>query len=175
MKILVGLIFFLMSLNAYSKHPYYSMQQLINRVVENSNTVFIGKIIDKKEINDGLILDNYKVPIGFLKIEVLRVFKGKIKKNQQSLICTWFDRKEHEFNFSTEKELIFFGVDNGLYILLPSTFGYVFDPVKIDNELTKALKLRSKPIKDPNLIFEIVDSSDHVTRNACNEPDPWEH
>lgn len=175
MKTIIVVFFVLISFNVYSKPIRLSTQQLINRAAVHTDTIFVGRVLEKKEIEGGFILDKGSMPIGILKVEVLTVFRGKIVKNEQRLVCTWFDRREHEFNFTIGREFTFFGIDTGLNIQLPSVNGFIFDSTGMDKEFSKALKLRSKPIKDRNLIFEIVESGDNVTRNACNEPDAWEH
>ena len=157
----------------YSKYPYESLQDVMNRVVTQTDTIFVGKIIEKKEIEQGLIVDKWSKYIGFLKVEVIKIYRGNVKKNEKRLVCTWFDKTEHEFNFELGQEFTFFGIDTGLNIQLPSTYGYIRRATGIEKELSKALKLPRNLIKDRNLLFEIVDKGDNVIRNACNEPDAW--
>jgi len=175
MKIILIVFLFLITNNAYSKYPNESFQHVMNRVVTQTDIIFIGKILNKKEIERGLIVGNGTKFIGILEVKVLRKYRGHVRKNEKRLVCTWFDNTEHMFNFKVGQELTFFGVDTGLNIQLPSTYGYIRNSTGIKKELSNALKLRSKPNKDRNLIFEIVDSGDNVTRNACNEPDAWGH
>jgi hypothetical protein len=174
MKIFFMILCFLISSNAHSKYPYESLQHAINRVVKQTDTIFVGRILEKREINRGLVIGRGEKYIGMLEVEVIKTYRGQVRKNEKRLVCTWFDKTEHEFNFRIGQELIFFGIDTKLNIQLPSTYGYIRDSGSVENELSKALKLRSKPIKDRNLIFEIVEPDDNVTRNACNEPDAWQ-
>lgn len=175
MKICLAVLCFLLSGNVYSKYLYESLQEAINRAVKQSDTVFVGKILEKREIYRGLVVGTGAKHIGMLEVEIIKKYRGKVTENEKRLVCTWFDRTEHDFNFRIGQELIFFGVDTGLNIQLPSTYGYIRDSNGIEKELSKALKLRSRPIKDRNFIFEIVDPGDNVTRNACNEPNAWHH
>ncbi|MCQ8106424.1 hypothetical protein NP590_20160 [Methylomonas sp. SURF-2] len=173
-KIFLMVLCFLISGNAHSKYPYESLQHAVNRAVKQTDTVFVGRILEKREIDRGLIVGTGAKHIGMLEVEVIKKYRGRVIENEKRLVCTWFDRTEHDFNFRIGQELIFFGIDTGLNIQLPSTYRYIRASTGIEKELSKALKLRSKPIKDWNLIFEIVEASDNVTRNACNEPDAWQ-
>jgi hypothetical protein len=172
-KILLTVLCFLISGNAHSKHSYESLQHAVNHAVKQTDTVFVGKILEKREIDRGLVIGAGAKHIGMLEVEVVKKYRGRVIANEKCLVCTWFDRTEHDFNFRIGQELIFFGIDAGLNIQLPSTHGYIRASTSIEKELSKALKLRSKPIKNRNLIFEIVEPSDNVTRNACNESDAW--
>ncbi|MDT4331883.1 hypothetical protein ACQE3E_22000 [Methylomonas sp. MED-D] len=171
---LIFIVFLLLSSNAYSKYPIESFQNVMNRVVTQSDTIFIGKVLNEKTIEKGLVVGLGTKQIGILEVEVIKKYKGHVVKNEKRLVCTWFDNTEHLFNFKIGQELTFFGIDTGLNIQLPSTYGYIRSSSGIEKELSKSLKLRSKPNKDRNMIFEIVDSDSKVTRNACNEPDAWE-
>lgn len=173
-KIFLTVLCVLTSGNAHSKYPYESLQHAVNRAVKQTDTVFVGRILEKREIDRGLIVGAGAKHIGMLEVEIIKKYRGQVIENEKRLVCTWFDRTEHDFNFRIGQELIFFGIDTGLNIQLPSTYGYIRASTGIEKELSKALKLRSKPIKDRNLIFEIVELSDNVTRNACNEPDAWQ-
>ncbi|MFA6095078.1 MAG: hypothetical protein WC757_04315 [Candidatus Paceibacterota bacterium] len=175
MKIVNLILLFWLSTNTFSKPVIHTTQQLINRAAMNTDTIFIGKVLEKKEIDNGFILDNGHLPVGILKIEVLKVYRGMVKKTEQKFICTWFDKTEHEFTFEIGQELTFFGVETGINIQLPSTLGFVFASTGLEDKFSKALKLPINIRKNKNLIFEIVEPDDVVSRNACNEQDFWKN
>lgn len=175
MKIVTLILLFWLSENAFSKPVMHTTQQLIDRAAMNTNTIFIGKVLEKKEIDNGFILDTGHLPVGILKVEVLKVYRGQIKEAEQRFVCTWFDRTEHVFTFEIGREFTFFGVETDASIQLPSTLGFVFASTGLEKEFSKALELPVNTRKDKELIFEIVEPSDVVSRNACNEQDFWKN
>ncbi|WNB75566.1 hypothetical protein [Methylomonas koyamae] len=174
MKAIFAIFFYLFPLDVYSKPIIHTTEQFIERAAINTDTIFVGKVLEKKEIDDGFTLNNVSSPIGVLKVEVLKVYRGGIKEHEHRFVCTWFDRKEHPFTFAVGQEFTFFGINTSLNIQLPSTLGFIFAPTVFDRALTKALQLPSRPIKDQSLIFEFVESGDNITRNVCNESNAWQ-
>lgn len=174
MKLLITGILFLISINAYSKAVMnQTVQHKINNATLNSDTIFIGKVLEKQVIDDGLIVGASKKPIGIIKAEVTKTYRGNINTNQLVFLCTWFDGIENGFNFPVGHKYTFFGITTGYNIQMPMVNGFNFSATGIDTEISKALKLKGKRTKDRTPIFEIVDSEDAVTRNACNEPNFW--
>ena len=174
MKIIFAIFFSLFPLGVYSKPIVHTAEQFIERAAIHTDAIFVGKVLEKKEIDNGFTMNNVSSPIGVLKVEVLKVYRGGIKEHEQRFVCTWFDRKEHPFTFAIGQEFTFFGISTSLNIQLPSTLGFIFAPTGLNKALTKALQLPSRPIKDQSLIFEFVESGDNITRNACNELDAWQ-
>lgn len=175
MKIIIALFLFLLSTIVFSKPIYESTQNLMNDAAVKTDTIFKGRVIKKKKIEDGLVLTDSFLNIGILKVEILKVYRGKNKKNKQRFVCTWFDGKEHTFDFVIGKEFTFFGVDTELNIQLPGIYGFVFSSTVTNNELSKALKFKNKPITDRSTIFELFEPSDQILKNACNDPNAWGH
>jgi predicted small integral membrane protein len=181
MKIMMVIFFMLISFNAYSVKRAISgsRQQIINGDTVSSDTIFIGRVLGIKVIEDAFVTSRaskYGWPAIILKVEVLKVYRGKLVKGEQRLVCTWFDPIEFEdgFYIPTGKENTFFGVDIGPSIQLPD-FSPSTKDTGLDKELAKALKLPIYPnYKDPNVLFPWASPKDKLIRNVCNEPDAWE-
>lgn len=152
-----------------------SVQQKVNSATLNSDTIFVGKVIEKQVIENGLIIGASKKPIGIIKAEVIKKYRGSVYKRQQVFLCTWFDGIENGFNFPIGYDYTFFGINTGNNIQMPMVNGFNFTATGIDSQISKALKLINKRIKSQKPIFEIVGSEEVVTRNACNEPDFWKN
>lgn len=170
-NIIATILLVALSSYAHAKPIPYTTQQLINRAAKNSDTIFVGKVLGQKEIENGFSFNGNNLSIGILTVEVLKAYRGNLKQSDHKLVCTWIDKIEHKFNYPIGREFVFFGVDMKLNIQLPSTYGFIFAPDKIHKELYKALALRYKPIKNTKIVFEIVEPNDYVSRNVCNEPD----
>lgn len=173
MKIFLFVLLCIISAQAFSKYPYESLQHIMNRIVENSDTIFVGKILQKKEIERGLIVGSRSKNIGILEVEIIKKYRGNIKNKEKRLVCTWIDDAEHVFNFNVGQELMFFGINTGLTIQLPSTYGYIMEPMETEKALFKALKNKRQKTTDTKPFFETVHSGDTINKNACNEAVNW--
>lgn len=171
--ILFGLLFLNLSL-VQAKFPYESEQAVLNRVAIETDTTFVGRVLRKKTINDGLVYANGDtLSIGILEVEVLKVYRGDIRKNEKLLVCTWFDGYEYSFGFTSGQESIYFGIKVDNTVLIPSTHDYIRGwEIEKEPLINKALKLKRKRIKDKANLFATYFFS-KIIRNACNEPVTW--
>lgn len=170
------LLFFFLACNvhlAQAKHPKESQQQILNRVSENTDTIFIGRKLRAMSIKDGLVYaDGDTYPIGIIEVEVLKVYRGKININDKLLLCMRYFEYEASFDNSNLHDSLFFGlqVANNI-VLIPDTYGYTMKIPENISILQKALGLKRKNLNiDP---YEEVFSKNKIVRNACKEPMTW--
>jgi hypothetical protein len=157
-----------------AKHPYESEQAILNRVAIDTDTIFTGRVLRKKEFDNGLVYaDGNTWSIGILEVEILKVYRGNIRKNNTQLLCTWFLGGERPFGFSIDQELIFFGlkIDNNR-VLIPDTYGYIRGVEEKESAIYKALKLKKK-IKHKSNPFSEVFSDSEIVKNPCSESIDW--
>jgi hypothetical protein len=171
--IFFGLLFLNLNL-VYAKLANLPEQEVYNRVAIETDTVFIGRVLRVKTINDGLVYANGDtLPIGIMEQEVLKVYRGKISKGDKLLVCTWFDNGDFPFGPSFGTEAIVFGIKVDKKVLLPSILRYFSGVPKKESIIYKAIKLKQKNIKDKSNVLATYFSKSKATRNACNEPVTW--
>lgn len=153
-------------------HPNESDQEVLNRVAVDADTIFRGRVLREKAITNGLVFaDGDTLSIGIMEVEVLKVYRGHILKNDKLLLCTWFLDYEATFDNSNLHDSIFFGikVDNSR-VLIPDTYGYIRRGEEKEQNIYKALKLKHKKHSNP---FSEVFSNNKIMRNPCIEPITW--
>ena len=175
MRAIIIIFFMLIAFDAQSKRMPIPLQERLNWAAKRSNTIFIGRVLEQKTIKGGFVANGGIYGTGIVKVEVLKVYRGKLVKGEQRLVCSWFDEIENTFGFDDGSEALFFGVDTGVTIQLPTFFGYVRSSTGNKKELARALKLPSLVTKDPDLIPRLSSGIIlDLDRNACNEADVWE-
>lgn len=162
------ILIWMLSARAFSKYPYESTQQLVNRVAATSDTILTGEILYKREIERGLVVNSRPIRVGLMKVKIIKLYRGKLKNKEKIFICTWIDNMEHNFNYDVGKEFIFFGIKKQFSVQLPTTYGHIMDPDLVKEKIYTALKINKRAI-NTEPIFNIVNSDDYVSRNACNE------
>jgi hypothetical protein len=171
--ILFGLLFLNLNL-VYAKLANLPEQEVYNRVAIETDTVFIGRVLRVKAINDGLVYANGDtLPIGIMEQEVLKVYRGKISKGDKLLVCTWFDNGDFPFGPLIGTEAIVFGIKLDKKILLPRVSRYFSGVPKNESIIYKALKLKRKHIANGDDVLATYVINSKLTRNACNEPVTW--
>ena len=175
MRAIIIIFFMLIAFDAQSKRMPIPLQDSLNWAAKCSNTIFIGRVLEERTIEGRVIGIRSGRSIGIVKVEILKVYRGKLVKGEQRLVCSWFDEIENTFGFDDGREALFFGVDTGVTIQLPTFFGYVRSSTGNKKELARALKLPSLVTKDPDLIPRLPSGIIlDLDRNACNEADVWE-
>jgi len=153
-------------------HPNESGQEVLNRVAVDADTIFRGRVLREKAIKNGLVFaDGDTLSIGIMEVEVLKVYRGNILKNDKLLLCTWFLDYEAAFDNSNLHDSIFFGIkiDNNK-VLIPDTYGYIWGAEENEQNIYKALKLKHKKHSNP---FSEVFSNTKITSNSCIGPIKW--
>ena len=171
-KILIVLLI-LFSTNVFSKFLLEPTDKLVKRVVSQSDTVFVGKVLGKKIIKNGLILnDKFSsvFDVGVWEVEVRKVFRGEFHVGDKRLICSWINATEYNISLEKGVEYVFAGVETGKYIQLPGLHGRILPSTGLENEIDQGLKL---PItvkydkKSVNILYD--DQVNAVKRDACYE------
>jgi hypothetical protein len=175
---MVKLIFWgllLLNLNlVYAKLANLPEQEIYSRLAIETDTVFIGRVLRVKTINDGLVYTNGDtLPIGIMEQEVLKVYRGKISKGDKLLVCTWFDNGYFPFGPLIGTEALVFGVKIDKKVLLPRVSGYFSGVPKNESIIYKAIRLKRKPIAKGDGVLATYIINNKLTRNACNEPVTW--
>lgn len=166
--ILIINVFFNLTI-ANAKHPNMSEQETLNSVSVYTDTIFLGTGLMEKKIKEGMIYENgEKVDIIVMKIKILKVYRGKIHKDDIVQVCTWYDEGEHDFGTSINNPLIYFGNKKYKVVFVPSYYGYIRGITTDESKLYKSLKLRRKKIDRENLFGLPINSK--IIRNLCMEP-----
>lgn len=154
--------------------PNETEQETLNRVAVKTDTIFKGRILRTKTIYDGVVYsDGEKSIAGVLEVEVLKIYRGKLQKNDKRILCIWtWQIPGATINFPVGEEDIFFGVRaKNDVILIPDSYGFSLDKIEKESRLYKALKLKTDIFKD---LFSSRASEKKLIRNACYEPVKWE-
>ena len=175
MRAIIIIFFMLIAFDAQSKWMPIPLQDSLNGAAVDTTTIFIGRVLEERTIEGRVIGIRSGRSIGIVKVEILKVYRGKLVKGEQRLVCSWFNGMENPFGFDDGRKLLFFGIDTGVTIQLPMFYGYVFRSTDAGKALARALKLPFRVTKDPDLIQRLP-SGDvlDIKSNACNEADVWE-
>jgi hypothetical protein len=171
-----GLLLFFFSSPMARLSNNVSEQDILNSVAEETDTIFVGRVLRQMEIKDGLVYDSGdSMPLAILEVEVLKTYRGKETNDNKQVVCTWFGgNSEFYFNPSVGlgREHLFFGILVGSMVQLPSIHLYSIGVPEDESLIYKALKKKRKKIKDKsNILTTFYDGK--VIRNACNEPVVW--
>lgn len=86
--ILFGLLLVNLILVQARTHPNESEQEVLNRVAVDTDTIFRGRVLREKAIKDGLVFaDGDTLSIGIMEVEVQKVYRGQVLKNDKLLLC----------------------------------------------------------------------------------------
>jgi hypothetical protein len=166
------LCLYLSSVNSRT-FPKETEQETLNRVAVDTDTIFKGRILRKTTVHDGIVYaDGDSFIVAIMEVEVLKVYRGKIHKNDKQIMCTWtwHSPEVTEIGYSNDQELLFFGIrENPNLILIPDSYGYIMDSIEKESRLYKALKLKHKIFKK---LFINVSGLKPI-RNVCYEPVTW--
>jgi hypothetical protein len=171
--IFFGLLLFFFG-SSIAKQSSESQQEILNRVAKEADTIFVGRVLRKMEINQGLVYANGNtISLGILEMEVLKTYRGKEANDKKQLVCTWFGSGEFTFDPPIGRELLIFGIQVGSIVQIPMIQGYIRGIPEDESQIFRALRLKQKKIKDKSNIFATFYSDSKVIRNACNEPIVW--
>ena len=164
------LCLYLSSINSRT-FPKETEQETLNRVSASTDTIFKGRILRKQIIDEGIVYpdgDNFIAAI--IEVEVLKVYRGEIKKNDKQTICTWSSPEATGLGYKIDQELFFFGVrGNNNLVLIPDSYGYIMNGIEKESRLLTALKLKPNIFKN---LFKTTSGLNPV-RNVCYEPITW--
>lgn len=175
-KIIFSLLLFFFSNSMAVIRKDLSEQDLLNRAAKATDTIFVGRVLRKMAIKDGLVYENGDSDsLAILEYEVLKTYRGKENNHKKQIVCTWF-YGYGEFYFdpsaSPSREFLIFGIQAGSTVQLPDIFWYIRGVPEDESKIYKALKLKREKIKDKSNIL-VTFSESKIIRNACNEPIVW--
>jgi hypothetical protein len=170
-KILI-IILVLFSSCAFARLSTEPIENLTEKVISTSDSVFSGEVLSRTLVKNGLVFDTKpitSVDVIIWAVRITKVYRGDFFIGEVRSICTFFSEKNQEFQMYLEvgSQRVFAGVNTGKYIQIPWRHSSTFHLTEDNNkEILKALKLPmtvSYDKEDINFLYGL----EKVKKDVC--------
>jgi hypothetical protein len=192
---LITILFFGFDVYA-TKRIFIPIEEQSKILGEGANTIFVGKVLEKKIIKDGLIteemvdgvsiengvevgkireLSREVYDVGIWTMEVKKVYRGNLKVGDIQTVCSMIIYPDHRYSITEMiyikdgQQVIIFGNKEGKHVYFPA----VFDPAEYDQIILNEIKSKPSHIPANNNYSRNINvfgnDEEKVLRNVCLE------
>jgi hypothetical protein len=192
--VLIAILF--IGFDAYAtRKAFIPIEEQIKNLVEGADTIFVGKVLGKKIIKDGLIteeivelttiengvekgknkeLEREVYDVGIWSMEVKKVYRGNLKVGDTQTVCSMIIYPDHRYSITEMiykkdgQEVTIFGNKEGKHVYFPLILDLAHDQIII-NEIKKTPDFVNTNHNYSKNINIVGSDEEKVLRNACLE------
>ncbi|MEQ1543752.1 hypothetical protein [Methyloglobulus sp.] len=193
--VLIAILF--VGFDAYAtRKAFIPIEEQIKNLVARADTIFVGKVLGKKIIKDGLIteeivefttiengvekgknkeLEREVYDVGVWSMEVKKVYRGNLKIGDTQTVCSMIVYPDNRYSLTEMiyikdgQEVTIFGNKEGKHVYFPA----VLEPVEYDQIILYEIKKKPPHVPtnhDYSRNINIFGSDEEkVLRNVCLE------